>query len=205
MSDTGNGSEQELSDGLGLTSSDEKGPLPLRRRAILKGLASLGVGSVTFRRAIAVQAAQAGRVTPEMIKQAEWIAGLDFTEEERTSTARSIEQSLRSFEELRKVDVGYDIPPSLMFFPTPPRPSAAIQRNRATPIEGRTPQRPGSDEELAFLPVTELSSLVRVATGQLDRANPAVSREAQAVRPAPEVRRDPDRGGGAQAGRESRP
>ena len=55
--------------------------------------------------------------------------------------------SLRSFEELRKVDVGYDIPPALMFFPTPPRPAAAIQRNRATPIEGRTPQRPGSEEE----------------------------------------------------------
>ncbi len=161
MSDTRNGWEQEWSDGLGLTSSDEKGPLPLRRRAILQGLAALGLGSVTFRRAMAVQAAQAGRVTPEMIKQAEWIAGLDFTEEERTNTARSIEQSLRSFEELRKVDVGYDIPPALVFYPTPPRPAEAIRRNRATPIEGRTPQRPGSDEELAFLPVTELSSLVR--------------------------------------------
>ena len=51
--------------------------------------------------------------------------------------------------------------PALTFFPTPPRPAASIQRNRATPIEGRTPRRPSSDEELAFLPVTELSALVR--------------------------------------------
>jgi Asp-tRNA(Asn)/Glu-tRNA(Gln) amidotransferase A subunit family amidase len=126
----------------------------------LKGLASLGIGSVTFRRAVAAQAAQAGHVTPEMIKQAEWIAGLDFTEEERRSTARSVEQSLRGFADLRAVEIGYDVPPALTFFPTPPRP-AAIQRNRATPIPGRTPQRPGSNEELAFLTVAELSSLVR--------------------------------------------
>ena len=33
-------------------------------------------------------------------------------------------QSLRSFAELRKVDVGYDVPPALTFFPVPPRPAA---------------------------------------------------------------------------------
>ena len=54
-----------------------------KRRAVLKGLAALGVGTATFRRALAAQAAQAGPVTPEMIKQAEWIAGLDLTDEER--------------------------------------------------------------------------------------------------------------------------
>ena len=54
------------------------------RRTLLKGLAGLGVGTATFRRALAAQAAQAGAVTPEMIKQAEWIAGLELTEEERT-------------------------------------------------------------------------------------------------------------------------
>ena len=58
------------------------------RRAVLKGLTALGAGSLTFRRALAAQAAQAGTVTPEMIKQAEWIAGLELTEDERTRTAR---------------------------------------------------------------------------------------------------------------------
>src|SRR5215831_17684113 len=108
-------------------SSPEKSGVGLRRRAVLKGLAALGLGSVTFRRALAAQAAQAGRVTPEMIKQAEWIAGLDFNDEERADAARSVEQSLRSFAELRAVNVGYDVPPALTFFPSPPRPAAAIQ------------------------------------------------------------------------------
>ncbi len=59
----------------------------LPRRAILKGLAALGIGSATFRRAVAAQAVEAGKVTPEMIKQAEWIAGLELTEDERKATA----------------------------------------------------------------------------------------------------------------------
>ena len=63
-------------------------------------------------------------VTPEMIKQAEWIAGITFSDAERAGVARSLDRSLRSFDELRKVDVGYDVPPALTFFPTPPRPAA---------------------------------------------------------------------------------
>ena len=151
----------EPSELAGQPESEDSGAVGLCRRAVLKGLAGLGIGSVTVRRAIAAQAAQAGRVTPEMIKQAEWIAGVEFTEDERTSAARSVEQSLQSFGELRGVDVGYDVPPALTFFPVPPRPAAAIQRNRATPIPASTPRRPGSDEELAFLTVAELSSLLR--------------------------------------------
>ena len=92
----------------------------LRRRAVLKGLAGLGIGSVTFRRAMAAQAAQAGQVTPEMIKQAEWIAGLDLTEgrtNEHGAFGRA--EPPIEFAELRKVDVGYDVPPALTFFPDP--------------------------------------------------------------------------------------
>jgi Asp-tRNA(Asn)/Glu-tRNA(Gln) amidotransferase A subunit family amidase len=142
-------------------STDTEGSTRLRRRAVLKGLAALGVGSLPFRRALALQAAQSARVTPEMVKQAEWIAGIDFSDEERAGIARSLDQSLRSFEALRKVDVGYDVPPALTFFPTPPRPAAEVRRNQAAPTDNRPPARPGSDEELAFLPLTELSKLVR--------------------------------------------
>ena len=115
-------------------SIDDKGE-GFNRRKVLKGLAGLGVGTVTFRRAVAAQAAQAGTVTPEMIKQAEWIAGLELTEDERTRTARSVQRALREFAELRKVDVGYDVAPALTFFPAPPRPAAVIKRNQARPVE----------------------------------------------------------------------
>ncbi len=133
----------------------------LGRRNVLKGLAALGVGTVTFRRAVAAQAAQAGTVTPAMIKQAEWIAGLELTEDERTRTARSVQRALGEFAELRKVDVGYDVAPALTFFPAPPRPAAAIKRNQATPVETPVVQKPASPQELAFCSVVELSVLLK--------------------------------------------
>ena len=133
----------------------------IRRRAILKGLAVLGVGSPVFHRALAAQVAQSASVTPEMIKQAEWVAGLELTAQERESTARSIQRSLSSFGELRKVDVGYDVAPALTFFPAPPRHTGSVRRNQAKPIDTGPPRRPDSEATLAFLPVTELSALIK--------------------------------------------
>ena len=151
------------------------------RRTLLKGLAGLGVGTATFRRALAAQAAQAGAVTPEMIKQAEWIAGLDLTDDERASAARTIARSLRSFAELRKVDVGYDVPPALTFLPAPPRPA------------GGRPAQPGATGRDAHVGAAGLGrgagfpaghralELDPQPAGQLDGADEALSRPAQAV------------------------
>jgi Asp-tRNA(Asn)/Glu-tRNA(Gln) amidotransferase A subunit family amidase len=125
-------------------------------------LAALGIGSEPFRRALAAQAEVEGRVSAEMIQQAEWIAGLDLTETERKEAAGAVQRSLRQFEALRKVDVAYDIPPALSFVPAPAlRPAKGVRRNQATPIEWRAPVRPDSNEALAFLPVTELAALIR--------------------------------------------
>ena len=134
----------------------------LPRRAILKGLAALGIGSETFRRAVAAQAVEAGKVSPDMVKQAEWIAGLELTDDERKATAGSIRRTLDSFEALRKVPMGYGVPPALAFVPSPGlRPAEGVRRNQASPTESNAPKRPDSDEALAFLPVTELSALIR--------------------------------------------
>ncbi|QDV32897.1 amidase [Tautonia plasticadhaerens] len=137
-------------------------PGALRRRAVLKALGALGIGSATFRRAVASRADEEGGVTPDRLAQAEWIAGLELTEEERESTAKAVERSLEEFRELRAVEVGYDVPPALSFVPSPGlQPSGEVRRGRATPTEWHAMERPGSDEELAFLPVSELSALVR--------------------------------------------
>jgi Asp-tRNA(Asn)/Glu-tRNA(Gln) amidotransferase A subunit family amidase len=156
----------------------------LGRRAILKALAGLGVGTSTFHRALAAQAEAAGTVTPEMIKQAEWIAGLDLTDDERTRAARSVQQLVASFEALRKVEVGYEIPPALSFLPAPGLgPAEVVRRHQATPTESHPPRRPDSDEALAFLPVTELAALIharlvssteltRLYLGRLKRFDP---------------------------------
>jgi Asp-tRNA(Asn)/Glu-tRNA(Gln) amidotransferase A subunit family amidase len=136
--------------------------LAIRRRSVLQALAGLGVGTLPFRRALAAQAADLGKVTPEMIEQAEWIAGLELTEAERKQTAGAVQTRLAQFAALRKVEVGYDIPPALSFVPAPGlRPAAGVRRNQSEPSESRAPVRPDANEALAFLPVTELAPLIR--------------------------------------------
>jgi Asp-tRNA(Asn)/Glu-tRNA(Gln) amidotransferase A subunit family amidase len=150
-----------------IPSDDESSPhaetgLPVQRRAVLAGLAALGIGTASFRRALAVQADGAAKVTPEMIEKAEWIAGLELTDDERKSTARALERSLGSFAELRKVEVGYDVAPAVSFMPAPGiRPAEGVRRNQASPSESHPPSKPDSDEALAFLPVVELAALLR--------------------------------------------
>src|SRR5947208_3287727 len=91
---------QEMASGAETANEDEKTPgrsHTMRRRTVLRALGALGIGTVGFRRALAAQAATSARVTPDMIKQAEWIAGLELTEKERESAAREVQASLGSF------------------------------------------------------------------------------------------------------------
>ncbi|QEH32585.1 Glutamyl-tRNA(Gln) amidotransferase subunit A [Aquisphaera giovannonii] len=129
-----------------------------RRAAI----GALGVGTATFRRALAAQAAQAGAVTAEMVRQAEWIAGLSLTDGEREQAVAELKGTTASFRALREVAIPYDVPPALSFVPAPGlRPASGVSRGGATPITATVASRPAGDEELAFLPVSELAGLVR--------------------------------------------
>jgi Asp-tRNA(Asn)/Glu-tRNA(Gln) amidotransferase A subunit family amidase len=128
----------------------------------MKTLAALGIGTATFQRALAQQAEQATKITPDMVKQAEWIAGLELTDSERESAAKSLQGAMKSLEALRKVKVDYDVPPAISFVPDLRRKQAGVvHRNRAELAEARAPVRPANEEALAFLPVTELATLLR--------------------------------------------
>ena len=95
------------------------GNAAVNRRGVLKTLAAAGVGTLVFQRALAAQVTENGAVTSEMIQQAEWIAGLELSEEDREATASAVQSALHRFEELRRVDVGYDVPPALYFTAAP--------------------------------------------------------------------------------------
>src|SRR3954464_13131903 len=132
------------------------------RRRALSILSGLGVGSVAFQRALAWQAEQAGKITAETIQQAEWIAGITLSDEDRKAIAGSVERDQRRYEALRKVELNNSVPPALAFFAAPPQEAGAdIRRGDIRPIESFAPEKPQSDEDLAYLPVTELSALVR--------------------------------------------
>jgi Asp-tRNA(Asn)/Glu-tRNA(Gln) amidotransferase A subunit family amidase len=134
----------------------------ISRRRVLKILSGLGVSSAVFRRALAAEVQAAGAVTPEMIQQAEWIAGLELKPEDRESTARGLSRALAGFKRLRGVKLDNGVAPALLFNPMPGQPLPdSNSRGQARLIEAPAPQRPATDDDLAFLPVTALGALVR--------------------------------------------
>ncbi len=133
------------------------------RRTWLAALTAAGVGNEVFRRALWAQGAEAeGKLTLERIQQAEWIAGITLDDEARTQTLQTMERLQQRIDRLRKEDIGYELPPAISFSvlaskdsqPEPPK-------RRSQPIEWTAGIRPSSEDDLAFLPVTELSALIR--------------------------------------------
>lgn len=129
------------------------------RRDALQVLAGLGIGSAVFQRSLAAQVEAAGKVTPEMISQAEWIAGLQLSDDERKAAAAAVNNDISKFAALREAKVDYNVPPALHFFAEPM--VANEKRGDVKPIQAGDPDRPTTDEELAFLPITKLASLIR--------------------------------------------
>ncbi len=136
-------------------------PAPTRRH-LLKALAGLGVGSAVFRRALAAEAEKAVTVTPEMVQQAEWIAGLKLAEADRKALAGALTRSLRDFEAMRAVKLPNSVAPALAFNPAPwLAPSREGRRGTVEPTSRAAPKKPDAADNLAFMPVTALSALVR--------------------------------------------
>ncbi len=89
----------------------------LSRRSLFQSIAGIGIGTATFHRAVASLTQEAGEITPEMVSQAEWIAGINLDEEERKSVAKSIAGHLRSSLRIRQHPVDADIGPVQVFRP----------------------------------------------------------------------------------------
>src|SRR5690242_7114850 len=89
------------------------------RRQLLNLIGAMGVGSTVFQRALTAQVEQAQTVTSEMIRQAEWIAGLQLSEEARKTIVQGVQQTLRDCQTLRRVRLDNSVPPAVGFQPAP--------------------------------------------------------------------------------------
>lgn len=101
-------------------------------------------------------------ITVEEIAQAEKIAGLSFTAEERTLMLEDLNDRLASFQSMRKEALPNSVAPAIQFdlravgvYP----PEGAV--NRLTNWTPERVTRPDTDEELAFMSVAELASLIK--------------------------------------------
>jgi hypothetical protein len=94
-------------------------PADLTRRRLFEALAAAGVGTDVFQRAVSAQAEKAPAVTPEMIEQAEWVAGLKLCPEERKAVAGLVGSWQDGFGTLRAMQLKNAVPFPVTFNPAP--------------------------------------------------------------------------------------
>jgi len=115
---------------------------------------------------------QEPRVTVDMIAQAERIAGLEFTPEEREEMVRGLDSNARAWEALREVPLTNAVVPAVQFDPVLPGIPVPVGASGFRPSRPGAVRRPANLEEVAFWPVTHLAELVRtrqVTPGELTR------------------------------------
>ncbi len=144
------------------TDNSARDSAPLHRREVLKSLAVLGVGSAVLQRAVAAQVEGQSRVTAEMIRQAEWISGLELTEADRQLMLDDLKDALAGYDELRAVALDNSIPPALSFDPAP---LASIPKSVEHSVvrldDDDAVAQPNSATDVAFASVSELAIWIR--------------------------------------------
>src|SRR5258708_4422273 len=101
------------------------------------------------------------RVSKEQLKAALEIIGLDFTDAQRDQMLPGVNRALASYEALRKIDVPLDTEPAFHFRPSLPGKEPKARPSKFFPTKVTTLATFKDPEELCFLPVTQLSALVR--------------------------------------------
>lgn len=135
--------------------------LSMTRRQVLTALTGLGIGSAVLHRALAQQVQDSGKeISLEMISQAEWIAGLELSDDERKAIIGALKNSQKNYATLRAVPLDNSVAPAIGFLP---RERTGTERVEVTaaPIESAPPQIDKSSDDLSFLPITELAALLK--------------------------------------------
>jgi len=139
------------------------------RRAFVEYFASAGLGSTLLPGALWSRITGGEDITAQTVACAEEMAGLVFTEEERAMMVDGLKQQAQRIGALHKVVIPNSVAPAIIFNPLPPGVTPGSGARSRAParsprmVRSRVPARgrPDNLDELAFLPVTELSELVR--------------------------------------------
>lgn len=94
-------------------------------------------------------------------KDAEIIGDFSFTEAELDSLQGSIATTLKRIKELHEVKLANSVPPAILFNPLPTGYQVPSGSSRFDPGLVSKVQRPKSDIELAFMPLSDLSVLLK--------------------------------------------
>ena len=126
-------------------------------------------------------------ITAAMIEGAEQIAGLEMTPDEREMMRSGLGRYLESYRALRGIEIPNAVPPAIGFDPDMPGVGVTLPKgpDRLRPTRWATLTRPADNDELAFMPITQLARLLRsrevsstelteIYLQRLQRYNPAL-------------------------------
>jgi Asp-tRNA(Asn)/Glu-tRNA(Gln) amidotransferase A subunit family amidase len=135
------------------------------RRRFLAYFSSVGLSSTLLPGALWAQTQQPQKdppkITLDMLKAAETIAGLEFTDAERDLLLEGVNQHLSRYEKLRSIALPNGVPSCLRFSPVVPGMSfdmtpRPLRMSKPAPVK-----RPANLEDVAFWPVTDLAQLIK--------------------------------------------
>ena len=131
------------------------------RRGFMAYMSALGLGGTVFPGVLWAHVQTRGEITSEIVADAGAVAGLEFTEQERALMLDGLKTNLEAYEALRENPVPNQVMPAVQFDPLLPGRDLPSETRpfRSTRHIGLT--RPGDPETLAFMPVTQLSELIR--------------------------------------------
>jgi Asp-tRNA(Asn)/Glu-tRNA(Gln) amidotransferase A subunit family amidase len=132
------------------------------RRDFMTFFASMGLGSTLFPGVLWSKVAAGAEINAATIASAEEVAGLKFDEAERAMMIDGLKTQEQRIEALHKIPLMNSVSPAIVFDPVPPwrTPPRATKKSMVRgPVTARAVT--SNLEDLAFLPVTELSDLVR--------------------------------------------
>jgi Asp-tRNA(Asn)/Glu-tRNA(Gln) amidotransferase A subunit family amidase len=136
------------------------------RRRFLAYFSSVGLSSTLLPGALWAQAQQGSpaaqpKITLEMLKAAEQMAGLDFTDAERDLLLDGVNQHLSRYEKMRTIALPNSVPSCLRFSPIVPGMTFDMARRPLRMSKASSARRPANLEDAAFLPVTDLAQLIK--------------------------------------------
>jgi Asp-tRNA(Asn)/Glu-tRNA(Gln) amidotransferase A subunit family amidase len=132
------------------------------RRSFMGYFAGVGLGSTLFPGVLWAKIAAGAEITVDTIARAEEVAGVHFDPAERELMLDGLKQQEQRVEALHSVSLPNSVSPAIVFDPRPPGKKIPPETRQAM-VRSKVAHRavPADVDELAFLPVTELSELVR--------------------------------------------
>ena len=131
------------------------------RRGFMAYMSALGLGGTVFPGVLWAHMQARGEITSEIVADAGSVAGLDFTDSERDMMLADLNTNLEAYEALREVAVANHVTPAVQFDPALPGRDLPSETRPFRFTRNIGLRRPADSETLAFMPVTQLSELIR--------------------------------------------